>query len=246
MITDILTVIWKEFIEFRRLFYESRAGVIGFLVQIGMFGVFLPVQEKEIWAGSLLTVFFISIFSLVMVMVFIADSFAGERERKTLETLLASRLPDRAILFGKILTAVCVSWGMALLILSIGLVSLNIAQWSKEGLILYTPLVFLSSVVLGFLGALFASSAGVLLSLRASTVRQAQQNLGIGVMILFFIPGLVIPMMPSEWKKILFSFLKGIDPFGALSVAILVFLVADILLILAAMARFKRARLILD
>jgi ABC-2 type transport system permease protein len=246
MINDILTVIWKELIEFRRLFFESRAGAIGFLVQFVIFGVFLPVQEKEIWAGSLLTVFFISMLSLVLVMVFIADSFAGERERKTLETLLASRLPDRAILFGKILTAVCVSWGMSLLILSIGLVSLNIAQWSKEGLIFYTPLVFLSSVILSFLGALFTSSAGVLVSLRASTVRQAQQTLGIGVMILVFIPGLVIPMLPAEWKKILFPFLKGIDPFGALFLAIMVFLVADILLILAAMARFKRARLILD
>jgi ABC-2 type transport system permease protein len=246
MINDILTVIWKELIEFRRLFFESRAGAIGFLVQFVIFGVFLPVQEKEIWAGSLLTVFFISMLSLVLVMVFIADSFAGERERKTLETLLASRLPDRAILFGKILTAVCVSWGMSLLILSIGLVSLNIAQWSKEGLIFYTPLVFLSSVILSFLGALFTSSAGVLVSLRASTVRQAQQTLGIGVMILVFIPGLVIPMLPAEWKKILFPFLKGIDPFRALFLAIMVFLVADILLILAAMARFKRARLILD
>ena len=36
----------------------------------------------------------------------IADGIPGERERHTLETLLASRLSDRSILLGKVMAAV--------------------------------------------------------------------------------------------------------------------------------------------
>jgi ABC-type Na+ efflux pump permease subunit len=40
----------------------------------------------------------------------ITDSIAGERERQTLETLLASRLPDRAILLGKVAAITLLGW----------------------------------------------------------------------------------------------------------------------------------------
>ena len=62
----------------------------------------------------------------MMVSSLVADSFAGERERHTLETLLASRLPDRAILAGKLLVPVAVAWGAALLALE------HIAHSSSE------------------------------------------------------------------------------------------------------------------
>ena len=56
----------------------------------------------------------------------VADSFAGERERHTLETLLASRLPDRAILFGKVLAAVGYGWVLVMLMLVLSLVTVNL------------------------------------------------------------------------------------------------------------------------
>ncbi|HUU28501.1 MAG TPA: ABC transporter permease [archaeon] len=246
MIADILTVIWKELIEIRHLHGTSRAGILVFLVPVGMFGVFFPVKMGPVWVNSPMALIFCTMMPFFMVIAFIADSFAGERERKTLETLLASRLPDRAILFGKIFSGLGFSWGVALFILVLGLVSVNLVHAREKGLLLYSPTVFLGSVALSFLGALLASGAGVLVSLRASTVRQAQQNLSIVVMLLIFLPSFGIPMLPAGWRDSLFRIFKGFDLTWIIMAVAAVFLIADILLVAAAAARFKRARLILD
>jgi ABC-2 type transport system permease protein len=51
----------------------------------------------------------------------LGDAIAGERERHTLETLLASRISDRAILLGKVIVTTGYAWGTALLGLLFGL-----------------------------------------------------------------------------------------------------------------------------
>ena len=62
----------------------------------------------------------------------IADSFAGERERHTLETLLASRLSDRAILFGKIAACIAYGWLMAMLCVLVGTITENVSHWEGQ------------------------------------------------------------------------------------------------------------------
>jgi len=59
----------------------------------------------------------------------------------------------------------------------------------------------LSAVVLSFLGAGLASAGGVLVSLRAQTVRQAQQTLNIAMMVLFFVPVFGVRALPSAVKE---------------------------------------------
>lgn len=49
-------------------------------------------------------------FPLVLTLTMVADSFAGERERHALETLLASRLSDRAILLGEAAALTSYGW----------------------------------------------------------------------------------------------------------------------------------------
>lgn len=51
---------------------------------------------------------------LVLSAIMIAESLAGERERRTLETLLASRLSERAILLRKMSAAVLLGWMLLL------------------------------------------------------------------------------------------------------------------------------------
>ncbi len=60
------------------------------------------------------------------------DSFAGERERHTLETLLASRLPDHAILSGKLLVCVLYSFIMTIIFIVLCLAVVNIAYWNGQ------------------------------------------------------------------------------------------------------------------
>ena len=109
MIADVLTVAWKEWRELLQLGGSHRGGRFSLVILVLVFGVFLPFQSGAEWVESPATVFYWGWVPLMLVSGAVADSFAGERERHTLETLLASRLPDRAILLGKMAAAVAAS-----------------------------------------------------------------------------------------------------------------------------------------
>lgn len=115
---------------------------------------------------------------------YVGDAIAGERERHTLEALLASRISDWAILLGKIMVMVGTAWGMALASLLLGMLSANLAsgqgRWAFYGS--FGPL--LEALALSLLTSLLVTSAGVLISLRAATVRQAQQTLALFTVLL--------------------------------------------------------------
>jgi len=91
-----------------------------------------------------------------------------------------------------------------------------------------------------------ATNAGVLVSLRAATMRQAQQTLSAAMMILLFPLLFGVQAMPAEWKVRLASALAtGGFGWTAFVVAVVLILI-NAVLVLASMARFQRARLILD
>ena len=245
MIADLWTVMWKEW---KGLFVQRgsmRGGLLRLVIVIGVLGIVPPLQAGREWVDSPMVLAFAGWMPLLLVTSVVADSFAGERERHTLETLLASRLPDRAILFGKVGTAVSYGWGLTMVSLIMGLVTVNVAQGQGE-LLLYTPRVILGSCGLGLLTAGLAASAGVLVSLRASTVRQAQQVMSIATMVLLFVPIFGVQALPAEVKGRLAGTLATMDVTRIVLIAAAVLAVLDAGLLAAAMARFQRARLILD
>ncbi|MBN2148322.1 MAG: ABC transporter permease [Anaerolineales bacterium] len=246
MIADILTVMWKEIKEMPYLRGGLRGGKLGLLIFVGVLGIFMPVQSGAEFVSSPVTLLYWAWVPFLLVSSVIADSFAGERERHTLETLLAGRLSDRAILFGKIAAAIFYGWGLTLGCIVIGLVTVNVAH-GKGHLLLYPPVIAIGIVVLPFLLAWMASGMGVLVSLRASTVRQAQQAFSIGFLALF-LPLFLIPVLPEDLKMRMAQAVMtaDIDVNAILKVAIAVILLLDCALVAAAMARFRRARLILD
>ena len=102
---DILTMMWKEA---KDVFFQGGwRSLLRPLLVIGIIGVYLPLQLGAQWMSlmsiGMLLLLWIPFF---MIITFIGDVIAGERERHTLETLLASRMPDRAILLGKVVTSV--------------------------------------------------------------------------------------------------------------------------------------------
>jgi ABC-2 type transport system permease protein len=175
----------------------------------------------------------------------VADSFAGERERHTLETLLASRLPDKAILFGKIGTSVLYSWSITLAGMAVALVTVNLA-FGGNGLLMYSPDTLLVGVIMNALVALMTATVGVLISLWASTVRQAQQTISL----LFVGPsfGLIfgIQAIPADVKSEIMASLGNLNMGTIISIAIGLILLIDVGLILLAQNRFKRSKLALD
>ncbi len=182
MMADVGTVLWKELKEIPRQSSGRRGGPVSILVVIALIGVFVPLQAGVKFLNpSQLGV--IVVLPVMMILAVIADSFAGERERHTLETLLASPLSDRAILFGKIAAAVGWGWGISMLSLALGLVTVNL-KFGEGKLLMFAPDTALAVVLGSLLGGIFMASAGVLVSLRASTVRQAQQTLSMSFLVL--------------------------------------------------------------
>ena len=245
MIADIWTVIWKEWRELL-LLYGSKRGTISRLLFSGLLlAVVLPLQTGNLWVKSPLAIGLSGWLAVTWVVVIVADSFAGERERHTLETLLASPLSDRAILLGKVAAVVSYGWGYTMLILLMALVTVNVSH-AGEGLLLYPAPIALGAVTFAFLSALLAASDGVLVSLKAATVRQAQQQLGLAILTLTLIPSLSLSFLPNELNHKWSLTLEQATTTQVFLMILLALLALDFGLLLVAMARFKRSRLILD
>lgn len=244
MIADAWTVMWKEWKEILQG-SGLRGGRLSLLIFIGVFGIFLPLQMGRAWVESPVVLIYWAWVPFFMVNGVIADSFAGERERHTLESLLASRLSDRAILFGKVGAAIGYGWGLTLVSLLLGLVTVNLTH-ARGTLLLYPATVSGASVGLSFLCSALAAGSGVLVSLRAATARQAQQTLGIAIMLLLFVPVFGVQALPPEWKASLLKSLMVANVGEIVLIVATVLALLDIGLLAVAMKQFQRARLILD
>ncbi len=243
MTDDITAILWKEWKEV--LSQGGGRGRLGLLVFVGVFGIFMPLQMGRDWIESPSVLFYWAWVPLFLVSSVIADSFAGERERHTLETLLASRLSDRAILFGKAGAAVGYGAGLTWISLLLGLVTANLVH-GQGTLLMYSLPVGAGIIALSLLGAGLAAGAGVLISLRAPSVRQAQQTLSITIMLLLFVPVFGVQALPEAWKERIFGSLMAINVNQALLVAVLILGGLNVLFLAMALARFQRAKLILD
>lgn len=242
---DVLVVMWKEWREFFVQWGSMRGGGVGILLFLGVFGVYLPLQTGTAWVQMPALLLCWAWVPLFLTTAMIADSFAGERERRTLETLLASRLSDRAILLGKVGAGIAYGWGFTMLNLVIGLVVINIAYGGGR-LLLYPPAIGGGIVGLSFLGSALAASGGALISLRSPTVRQAQQTLSVWLLVLAFLPYLGLRALPDAWQVAVVWAATTAGVTRVVVIALAALAVIDALLFAAAAARFKRSRLTLD
>lgn len=242
MITDILAMLWKEFHELRQ---GSGRGKYAPFILVLIYGVFFPLQAGRSWVDSYQMVGFGLGISVFMVLSVVADSIAGERERHTLETLLASRLSDRSILIGKIGSVVLYGWGLTLLSLIVGLIVVNLSAGGGH-LLLYPAGRAITAVVLTFLLCILATGIGVLVSLRSSTVRQAQQMLTVGWVVLIFLALFGVQLMSPSTRLRLEHRLSTAQLTTVVIVAALVLILLDVLVLALNAARFQRSRLILD
>jgi ABC-2 type transport system permease protein len=246
MNADFATVLWKEWKE---IVLERSAGGSGSyrpLLLMLILGIFVPFRmgpERFLSATGLLIPTF---FSAIVITAVIADSFAGERERHTLETLLASRLSDRAILFGKIAASVAYGWSISIACILIGAITVNVANWHGQILMFHDTASWLM-LLLGppLLGGVVAT-AGVLVSLRSATVRHAQQTLGVALGVLVLGVSFGSTSLPTEWKAWFAQILITWSQTQLVLAAAGTLLAIDLTLLLAGMARFQRSKLVLD
>ncbi len=237
--SDLWTMIWKETKD--EVLSGGRGAWLRPLIFIFLLGFLVPWQLGQNWLDLSSTPIAILVSCYVpffFITSYIGDAVAGERERHTLETLLASRISDQAILWGKLVVTVGYAVGMTLIGLLFGLAVANLAA-GQGSWAFYHPLDLLGeTIILSLLVSLIGASVGALISLRSATVRQAQQTMSVGVLVLFVALVFVLKAIPS-------AVLQSLNASQFLLALMGGFFVLDLILLAILVASFKRARLIL-
>lgn len=242
MIREIRVVMRKELKEILAEGGGRRARLTP-LIGLAATGVFFPLNfglrylqpEVMLVMGAMVP----ALFTLPIV----ADAFAGERERHTLETLLATRLPDRAILFGKLAAIVAYAWALTVIAFAIGIVSINVAH-AEVRPVFFPPLALAGALAESILVAVLMTGIGLHISLGSATVRQAQQRLSLVLLVPLALPALA-RVLPAPWKAAIGDLLVSsrITPTALLFVLLVVL---DAAVLYASVLRFRRARLVTD
>ena len=201
----------------------------------------LPLEVKLEIAGMnisqqmtyvFLLYFFAPFFLIIPIMassVLASDSFAGEKDRKTIEALLATPLTDGELLLGKILVSFIPSMLVTILAFTVYSAVVDVAAFTLfGGRILLPNLLWL---VLIFCVTPAVSLAGigitVIVSVKVKGFREAQQLSAL----------LVLPIM-----LLIFSELGGLIMFGPIMLALLIagFVVMDLIVFRLGISIFKR------
>ena len=165
------------------------------------------VPREQLTVGTLLKAVSLPLFWIVAVALtpaVAADSFVGEKERSTIEPLLATPIRNRELFAGKLMTAVI----PAVLGTWLG-TAIFAAMVAASHSPYYPPFVLadadwlLSSLVIAPLVALLAAGIGALISTRVSSYRVAYQLNGLIALpvILILIPqaALLFLVTPRAW-----------------------------------------------
>jgi ABC-2 type transport system permease protein len=237
--SDLNTIMWKETRSWLR-YQGSKTRTIMTLVSPLFIAVYLPWQSGPDWSQKYLSLIMAFIVPTMIAGLTVPDSFAGEKERNTLPTLLTSRLPDRAILFGKMLFGIIMAWTAGLLLLVIGLIAANLSH--GEGFLFYSPSVLGAYLGFSLLMATLTTGAGVLISMRAKSAQEASQLLISSLLM----PPTLLGVMAMMYLTRSDTTLASVDFRLILLIAAAVLLVATVVVVLAAMRRFQRSRLVFD
>jgi len=244
MIADVITVGVKELREILAFGDARGRGKFGLVILILIFGIVIPLQNGREWVDSPVNIMVWGWMPFLWVSGVVADLFAGERERHTLEALLATRLTDQAILFGKLLAAVTYGSVLTWIIMITSLVTINVS-YRGAGLILYPLNMTLAAVVFSILISGLSACIGVLVSLRAGSVRQAQQLMSAGMLVLF-LPFMLIQFIPRTLLQSISNVVEHVQPVQIALWIAAVLLIVELVLIAIARRLFQRSKLILD
>jgi len=205
----------------------------------------LPSQVREELVGMnawqalvyVMSLYFFAPFFLIIPLmassVIASDSFAGEKERKTIEALLATPLSDSELLLGKMLVSFVLS--MIVTWVSFTVYSIIIDLFSSPlfgGRLLLPNLVWIL-LIFGVAPTIALAGIGltVMISARVKGFREAQQISAI----------LLIPILMLVLGQV-----SGAIVFGPIVVSVLigVFVVVDLLVFYFAVKIFKREELL--
>ena len=239
MITDSLTVLWRELIYLWRG-SRSLMVILRYLAFVAIFGAIVPWQAGPAWFGSPLPLLYLGWLATYLAAAATSGSFAREREQHTLESLLATRLPDSAILLGKISAGVAYAGVLVAASLLLGQLVVGLKPGVDPAI--YRPSVGLGGFIASLLAAFAIGALSSLTSITAQTVRQAQASLSLILLVLFlpliagqFVPGL---------QEALQTGALSIDTDAVILAVLLALALVDVALWMQARRAFRRPRLV--
>lgn len=241
LLADIVIIMWKEWREFIR----QRSTLIGMAVLLSVFGVLMPLQNANLWVNTAFPLMQAILLPPLLVLSIVTDGIAGERERHTLDTLLASRVSTAAVVLGKYAAVVVYAWTLIVAGQALALVTVNLSAGHGR-LLLYPAPIATGAATFALLNSGLVAAAGMLVSLRAATVRQAAQMVSVGMMTIFFIMVTAFKVTPRPVKDALADAVHTAGPAAVAATAVTALLALDAGLLAAALTRFRRARLLLD
>jgi ABC-2 type transport system permease protein len=247
MLGDIWAITLKEWkMLFLRRGNRRNSGWYSIIVAIGLIGVYMPVLTKQAWITDPSAMIMWGWMPIFWSLGIITSAIAGEREAHTLETLLASRLSDSAILIGKMMAAVLYGWGLMFISVMVGVVVVNVA-FIDGPFQFYAWKPFLAGQAVVFLIAVLFSALGVMVSLKAPTARQAYQRLSIAMLVLYIGPMMIFSFLPEEFTAQLINRFNGVALNWNILVpaALALLLLLDVTLFLIVRGMFQRTKLIL-
>lgn len=243
MIADITAVLWKEL---RVVLWDKGSlvrGLRSFVLALAIFGIVLPWQfGRELIESPAALAIWIWVPCLMATSV-VADAFAGERERHTLETLLSMPLGDAAIFIGKFAAAVLYGWAFAVIASLVAAGAVNVLHPGAAA-IFYAPEAFAGVIVFGLLVTAMFVSAGILFALRSQTVRQATQTVSLLILALVVIPVGVSQFAPVEWIDAIVGGAEQFGPVAAGIIAAVLLAALDAVIVAVGVSRFERSRLV--
>jgi ABC-2 type transport system permease protein len=244
VIGDLVTVLWKEWRSLTSGRARRQLALTGGLM---LFYAFLfPIQMGRDWVSDPIPVGILTIvLPTIIVGLIVPDAIAGERERRTLPTLLATRLPDRAILYGKLGFGVGLGWLGVPIMLAISLLAVNVTA-ATDGPLMYDAALVFGALALALLIGTLTGGIAIFVSLRARTAQEAQQLTVVGLMLPLMVVGmgLTVAITNEGFRHNLIDLLGGIDMLGIALAVMALIAVADVAVIAAADRRFRRGRLI--
>jgi len=143
-------------------------------------------NEEQQVAHFVMNYMFAPFFLLIPLMcasVISADSFAGEKERGTLETLLYTPVDIQTMLLGKALAAFIPAIGLSFATLGISALIANIVGWSMFGAVFFPTLHWLPLMVVVIPTLILAAIlVNVFVSAKVATFQAAYQIGGITIL----------------------------------------------------------------
>ncbi len=161
-----------------------------------------------------------------------ANAIAGEREKRTLEPLLASPVQPAELLLGKSLASLAPAVFLSVIAFAAVTVLVDVIAWPTFGrLLLPTPSWLLGIFLLAPLFAFLGNGIAVLISARVSDARLAQQLAGLFVLPLV---GIAIAQFAGAFRGSILGYLLMAAIVAAL----------DVLLVVLARSVIDRERLL--